>query len=298
MLLNFKWVCGKVILIARWRHEAIFRETIRINTLDYEMYRGIQQRMIDALDRADRVEIRGRGRNRTRLSVRLMPLQNPERETNFENCVADVNIPVGEVFTSPVLDGTEGTLHVGSVYIGEFQFKDLEIKFKDGETVSYTCGNFESEEECRALVKQVILKNHDSLPMGEFAIGTNTTAYEVAVKYGILDKFPILIAEKMGPHFAVGDTCYSRMEECPIYNPDGREMIARENAFSLRRHEDPQGAYFNCHTDITIPYSELDTIEAVYPDGERVRVIDGGRFVLPGTEALNEPLDRMGEEQV
>ena len=48
----------------------------------------------------------------------------------------------------------------------------------------------------------MILKNHETLPMGEFAIGTNTTAYEVALRYGILDKFPILIAEKMGPHFA------------------------------------------------------------------------------------------------
>ncbi|MFQ8842292.1 MAG: hypothetical protein ACLR8P_16710 [Clostridium fessum] len=39
--------------------------------------------------------------------------------------MADVNIPVGEVFTSPQLAGTNGLLHVGSVYIGEFQFRDL-----------------------------------------------------------------------------------------------------------------------------------------------------------------------------
>ena len=158
--------------------EAVFQETIRINTLDYELYRGIQQVMIDALDRAEHVCITGRGENRTRLKVKLHPLGDPARETNFENCVADVNIPVGEVFTSPVLEGTEGLLHVGSVYIGDFQFRDLEIAFQDGKTTSYTCRNFEDPEECRALVKQVILKNHDSLPMGEFAIGTNTTAYE------------------------------------------------------------------------------------------------------------------------
>lgn len=275
--------------------EDIFRETIRINTLDYELYRDIQQKIIDALDKADRVEIRGRDGNRTRLTVCLPPLRDPKKETNFENCVADVNIPVGEVFTSPLLAGTSGILHVGSVYIGEFQFRDLEIEFKDGKTVSCTCRNFDSEKECRDLVKQVILKNHEFLPMGEFAIGTNTTAYEVAGRYGILDKFPILIAEKMGPHFAVGDTCYSRMEDCPIYNPDGKEMKARENAFSVQRHENPQEAYFNCHTDITLPYSELDSIEAVGADGERTAIIANGRFALPGTEALNVPLDRMGK---
>ena len=30
--------------------------------------------------------------------------------------------------------------------------------------------------------------------MGEFAIGTNTTAYVAAVKYGIADKLEILMA--------------------------------------------------------------------------------------------------------
>lgn len=293
--------------------QEIFKETIRINTLDYEMYKEIQQHIINALDEAEYVEIRGRRgstveygigeaaqgigeisneiNNETSLRIQLHPLQNPEKETNFENCVADVNIPVGEVFTSPRLAGTEGLLHVGKVYIGDFQFRDLKVEFKDGRAFSYTCRNFESEEENRALVKQVILKNHEILPMGEFAIGTNTTAYAVAQKYGILDKFPILIAEKMGPHFAVGDTCYSWMEDCPMYNPDGKEMVAKENEISALRKEDPQKAYFGCHTDITIPYSELDTIEAVRPDGGRVTIIAGGRFVLPGTEKLNEALE-------
>ena len=51
-------------------------------------------------------------------------------------------------------------------------------------------------------------------------------------------------------------------------------------------------AYFGCHTDITIPYSELDTIEAIHPDGTSVKIIAGGRFALPGTEKLNEPLEK------
>ena len=275
------------------KFEKIFEETIRINTLDYELYRDIQQCIIDALDQADHVMVYGMGENRTKLKVALRRLKNPAKETNFENCVADVNIPVGEVFTSPVLSGTEGTLFVGSVYIGDFQFKDLYMEFKDGRVADYGCANFEDEKEGRALVKQIIMKNHDSLPMGEFAIGTNTTAYEVAQRYQILDKFPILIAEKTGPHFAVGDTCYSWMEDCPMFNPDGKEIVAKENEISVRRNEDPCAAYFSCHTDITIPYSELDRIEAVHEDGTKTAIIAGGRFVLPGTEKLNEPLDSL-----
>ena len=60
----------------------------------------------------------------------------------LKNCVADVNIPVGEVFTSPVLEGTNGVLHVSRVYLDGLQYKDLELKFKDGKIVDYRCGNF------------------------------------------------------------------------------------------------------------------------------------------------------------
>ena len=271
--------------------EEIFKETIRINTLDYERYKQIQQVLIDALDRAKAVRIKGRGNNETELTVSLHRLERPEKQTNFENCVADVNIPLGEVFTSPVLADTDGLLHVKSVYLGDIQFKNLKLYFKDGMVTDYSCGNFEDREEGRRLVKQVILKNHESVPMGEFAIGTNTTAYAMARKYGIVNKLPILIVEKMGPHFAVGDTCYSWSEDSAVYNPDGKEIIARDNEVSILRKEDVSKAYFGCHTDITIPYDELESIEAVESDGSRIRIIGDGRFVLPGVEELNRPLE-------
>ncbi|MDO4329181.1 MAG: aminopeptidase [Lachnospiraceae bacterium] len=274
-------------------YEEIFQEIIRINTLDYEVYKKIQQVIIDALDQADYVEIKGKGDNCTDLRVRLHPLSDPEKETKFENCVADVNIPLGEVFTSPKLTGTEGILNVGSVYIGDFQFKNLKMQFTDGMVKDYSCENLKDPKECRKLVKQVILKNHESLPMGEFAIGTNTTAYAVGRKYGIVDRLPILIVEKMGPHFAVGDTCYSWAEDMPMYNPDGKEMIARENEVSALRKVDVSKAYFSCHTDITIPYDELESITAYSDDGRAEAIIRDGRFVLPGVEELNRPLDEL-----
>ena len=105
------------------------------------------------------------------------------------------------------------------------------------------------------------------LPLGEFAIGTNTTAYVMARKFDIADKLPILIAEKTGPHFAVGDTCYSHEEDGITYNPDGKRIIARSNEISDLRKTNPDKAYFNCHTDITIPYDELGEVSAVTADG-------------------------------
>ena len=270
----------------------IFEEIVKINTLDYKLYERIQQTIIETLDTCQWVEIKGKDDNETDLIIHLHELDDIKKQTSFENCVADVNIPVGEVFTSPVLAGTGGILHVKKVYLNGLQFKDLRLVFDCGQVIDYSCANFETEEENRAYIEDNILHHHPKIPMGEFAIGTNTTAYMAAEKYGIADKLPILIAEKMGPHFAVGDTCYSWAEDTPVFNPDGREIIARDNEISILRKEDISLAYYGCHTDITIPYEELGSIRVIDEDGEGVSIIENGRFVLQGTEELNIPFDR------
>lgn len=271
-------------------YAAIFDETVRVNTLDTAQYEEIQTKIIAALDQGDHVSITGRNGNHTCLKVALPPLEQPDCQTNFENCLADVNIPLGEVFTSPQLSGTCGTLHITQVYLNELKYIDLSLEIKDGVITDYNCRNFPSSEENKKYMEQNLLYNHPTLPMGEFAIGTNTTAYAMGQKYQISHLLPILIAEKTGPHFAFGDTCFSHEEELKTYNPDGKQMMAKENAFSVLRHTQPEKAYFNCHTDITIPYHELGDIIVHHPDGNSEAIIENGRFVLPGTEALNDPL--------
>lgn len=272
------------------KYEEIFDEIIRINTLDAKVYEKVQQTLIDALDQGTCVRILGENGNCTDLTVQLHSLKDREKETIFENCVADVNIPVGEVFTSPVLEGTNGLLHVSKVYLNELQYQDLKITFANGMIADYSCKNFERELENKEYIKEHVLHRQATLPLGEFAIGTNTTAYVAAKKYGIEDKMPILIAEKMGPHFAVGDTCYSWSEDIKVYNPNGKEIIARDNSVSILRKEDVSKAYYHCHTDITIPYEELKRIYVITADGKEISLIENGEFVLPGTEILNEPL--------
>ena len=271
-------------------YEDIFRETVKVNTLDKSQYRKIQQTLIDALDEAEYVRIKGANGNRTDMKVMLHTLQDAAKETNFENCLADVNIPVGEVFTSPQLTGTQGTLHVSSVFLNDLDYKNLELVFENGMVKEYHCTNFAEEEQNQKFIKENLLNHHDTLPLGEFAIGTNTTAYAMAKRYDIIRKLPILIVEKMGPHFAIGDTCYSHSEEVRLYNPDGKEIVAKENECSVLRKEDIDKAYFNCHTDITIPYNEIASIVAVRPDKSEIALLENGRFVLEGTQWLNEAL--------
>lgn len=270
----------------------IFHEIVKVNTLDNELYKSVQQVIIDELDRAVTVHVLGKGNNQTDMWVQMHDRQNPERETNFENCTADVNIPVGEVFTSPKLTGTKGILNVSEVYLNDLKYKNIRLAFEDGKITDYTCDNFATEQENKAYIKENILYNRDTLPIGEFAIGTNTTAYVMANQYDIVYKLPILIVEKMGPHFAVGDTCYSHSEDIRLYNPDGKEIVAKDNECSLLRGVDESKAYFNCHTDITIPYDEIAEITAIHPDGGQVTIIKDGRFVLPGCEILNKPFEK------
>lgn len=144
---------------------------MKINTLDYRTWQQIQQRMIDVLDTGTAVHIQGNGRNRTDLTVALAKIGDPEKETIFENCVADVNIPVGEVFTSPRLSGTDGVLHVTGVYLNGLFYKDLMLTFRDGMVTEYTCGNYGSEEENRRYIRENVLMHHETLPMGNLPSG-------------------------------------------------------------------------------------------------------------------------------
>jgi len=266
--------------------EKIFDDTIIINTLDNDKYEKIHQHIIDVLDTAKSVHITGRNGNKTDLIIALTNLENPETQTLFENCCAAVNVPVGEVFTSPKLTGTNGILHVSEIYLHGWKFEDLILKIENGMIAEYSCKNFPTQKENDEYINEHLLYDNKTLPMGEFAIGTNTHAYVMGNKYNINDKLDILIAEKTGPHFAFGDTCYSMDEDRKVYNPDGKEIIAKDNEISIQRKIDKSKAYFGVHTDVTIPYYELGDIIAI-TENNNIPIIQNGKFVLPGTEELN-----------
>ena len=217
-------------------------------------------------------------------------------EANFENLYGRCQHSGGRSLLTPVLEGTDGLLHVTGVYL-EGLFSKISrsgSRTAGWRSTGVEAHNFESEEENKKYIRENILYHHESLPMGECAIGTNTTAYAAAAEYGISDRLPILIAEKTGPHFAVGDTCYCRDEDNKVYNPDGKERSSQRIIPSPSSGKtSPEKAYFGCHTDITIPYEELGEFTAVRADGFRTPILLDGRFVLEGTQILNIPLDEM-----
>lgn len=275
--------------------EKIFEDILEVNMLESSKYEKIQKNIIDSIDKADRVHVKGKNGNLTDIIIKNQPLKNPKKHTNYCNCGADVNIPVGEVFTSPQLTGTNGKLHIKETFLNGLKFKELMLEFKDGFISDYSCKNFKSAKDNKKFIRENLIFPHTTLPIGEFAIGTNTLAYVVAKKYNILDVLPVLIIEKMGPHFAIGDTCFSHEEDMPVYNPiDNKEITARDNEMTLNRKTDHSKAYTGVHTDITLPYEDIEFITGITADGKNIDIIRNGRFTVKGTEELNIPLEGFG----
>ncbi|MBN2545903.1 MAG: aminopeptidase [Spirochaetes bacterium] len=266
----------------------IFEETYLINTLDNDKYQKINQVIIDALDKASIIHIKGNNNNETDIIISLNELNNPEKESNFVNSIAGVNIPLGEVFTSPKLFGTNGILHVKNSYLDDYNYIDLKLIFKDGYIEEYSCNNYENIDDNIKYIKDNLLFPHDTLPLGEFAIGTNTLAYKMCKQYNIINKLPVLIIEKMGPHFAIGDTCFKQKEDYKMYNLiNNKEIVAKDNEKSILRKTDIANAYTDVHIDITLPYNEIDFIKAITKENREIIIIKDGKFVLEGTQELN-----------
>lgn len=277
--------------------EKIFHEIVSVNCSEQEYLAKAQNSLISTLDRGIAVQVRGRGENETDLTVALQPIQNPKKQTNFFNCMADVNIPAGEVFTSPQLAGTTGLLHVEKAYLNGLCYENLKIRFEDGYVTEYGCDNYEDQEQGKQYIYENIMHPHKTLPMGEFAIGTNTQAYCVAKKYDIMNILPVLIIEKIGPHFAIGDTCYAYEEDRPVFNPmDHKEITAKDNERSILRKTEPEQAYLHKHIDITLPMDAIGRMSVVKSSGDEIDLIREGRFVLIGTDLLNAPIMAMEKE--
>lgn len=273
------------------RFREIFEDFFAMNAVVSEPYERKQQVLIDGLDTCDAVEIRGYQGNETNIRVNLWPVSDSEKQTKFLNCGGDLNIPYGEIFTTPKLEGTSGLLHVEEICLRGVFYHDLRLTFRDGWVVDADC------REGRQYVMENLLYPQEKIPMGEFAIGTNTAAYAIARKYDIGSRLPILIYEKMGPHIAIGDPCFARSEDAPIYNMyDHKDMVCRENEVTKERGNRAD-IYFGKHVDITLPYHQVEYLRGIRPDGSVLDFILHGRFVLENTDSLNEGFDINTEKQ-
>jgi len=149
---------------------------------EWKKIRQKQDDICNHLNKAEQIQVIGED---TDLKVSV-------KGRTWENCCGLVNLPDGEVCTSPLEDSANG--HIRFTYPGIYQGREIEniyLEFKDGKVVNYS-----ADKGVDLLEKLLSIRNANNL--GEFAIGTN---------YGITQFTKnMLFDEKMGGtmHCALG----------------------------------------------------------------------------------------------
>ena len=86
----------------------------------------------------------------------------------FINCACEVNVPDGEIFTSPIENSANGYVHFTYPALHEgFEVNNVRLEFKDGKVVKATADKNED-----FLIKKLDT-DEGARYLGEFAIGTN-----------------------------------------------------------------------------------------------------------------------------
>ncbi len=150
---------------------------------EWENFEKKQNKLIKYLDKVDKIHVLGEDTD-LKLSV---------KGRKWINCSGQVNLPDGEVYTSPIEDSVDG--HIRFTYPGIYRGNEIEniyLEFKNGNVIHATA--YKGQE-----LLQEVLKVENANILGEFAVGTN---------YGIsLFTKQMLFDEKIGGtmHCALGD---------------------------------------------------------------------------------------------
>lgn len=153
-------------------------------SLDWDAQREFQAELADRLRDAETVRIRAG--DETDLTMRVAG-------NDALNDHGEANLPGGEVFTAPIRDSVEGTVHFDlPLYRYGREIDGVRLRFEDGRVVSH------SAERNEELLTSILDTDEGSRRLGELGIGMNRA----------IDQFTynMLFDEKMGDtvHMAVG----------------------------------------------------------------------------------------------
>ncbi|MFB6221468.1 MAG: aminopeptidase [Halolamina sp.] len=198
-------------------------------SLDWDAQREFQATLVDILDDASELRIKAGEETDVTMSI---------EGNTAANDYGEANLPGGEVFTAPVRDSVEGTVHFDlPLYRQGREVRDARVTFEDGKVVEFSAGRNED------VLEGVFDTDEAARYLGELGIGMNDA----------IDRFTynMLFDEKMGEtvHMAVG----SAYPQC----------VGEENAVNDSAE----------HVDMILDMSEDSRIEV---DGEVVQ--ENGEF--------------------
>lgn len=153
-----RWPSPSMAQMAEMSTEAFEDYFFNVCTLDYERLSRAMQPLVKAMERTDRVRLKGPGDTDLTFSIRGIPAIA---------CDGRVNIPDGEVFTAPVRDSVNGVIcfNAPTIYRGTTH-NDIRLTFRDGRIV-------EATSSATQKLKEVLDSDEGARFVGEFAIGFN-----------------------------------------------------------------------------------------------------------------------------
>ena len=145
---------------------------------DYDALKAAMDKLAERMMKTDIVHIVGPGTDLT-FSIKGMPAIP---------CAGEMNIPDGEVFTAPIKDSVNGTIHYTAPTLFQgIPFDGIRLTFKDGKIVeAHSNGNDEA-------LNKILDSDEGARYIGEFALGVNP--------YILKPMRDILFDEKIGGSF-------------------------------------------------------------------------------------------------
>jgi len=153
-----RWPTPSMAQMAEMSTEAFEEFFFNVCTLDYAKMSRAMQPLKALMQRTDRVRIKGPGDTDLTFSIKGIPTLT---------CDGHRNIPDGEIFTAPVRDSVNGTIHYNcpSLYRGTTH-TDVRLTFKNGTIIHATSNN-------TTHLNEVLDTDAGARHIGEFAIGIN-----------------------------------------------------------------------------------------------------------------------------
>jgi len=152
-----RWPTASMAQSAETSTEAFEDFYFNTTTLDYKKMSKAMDPLVKLMKKTDRVRLVAPDTDLT-FSIKGIPVIK---------CDGHMNIPDGEVYTAPVKDSVNGTIHYNtrSWYEGKI-FDNMKLKFKNGKIVEATSSD-------TVTMNKILDTDEGARYVGEFAIGLN-----------------------------------------------------------------------------------------------------------------------------
>ena len=155
--LTMRWPSPAIAQKSGMSTEAFENYFFQVCDLNYELMCNAMNPLMARMNAADEVHIVGDGTD-LRFSIRDIPAVK---------CSGNLNLPDGEIFTSPVRNSVNGTVHYNvSSTLNGFHFENIQFIFKEGRIMEACCND-------TVRLNRVLDTDEGARYIGEFALGLN-----------------------------------------------------------------------------------------------------------------------------